>query len=170
MAERDAFVSKLIFGSFGRYALSQLDKLNKTQRLAEHRDDVLAWICAQPEIGLDEVAAKLSFTSPIQFPNQNDAMVAAKTYIKQLYRSLSDQGLIAANDFAALKKYALEGGRRPPEGRDLRPKNAYNLLRLIALATDWLKSGSPQFEVDGTFRERLLHIKKGAVALHEVLA
>lgn len=40
---RDAFVSKLIFGSFGRYALSQLSKLTASQRLAEHRDLVLEW-------------------------------------------------------------------------------------------------------------------------------
>lgn len=170
LAERQAFVSKLIFGSFGRYALSQLDKLNKTQKLAEYRDDVFAWICAQPDIELDQVAGRLSTASPRQFSSQNDALAAAKTYIKQLYRSLSDQGLIAANDFASLKEYALNGGRRPPESRELRPKNAYNLLRLIALATGWLKSGEPQFEATGAFRERLLTIKKGAVALPEVLA
>jgi hypothetical protein len=44
LAERDAFVSKAIFGSFGRYAMSQLDKLTRSQRLAEHRDLVLDWL------------------------------------------------------------------------------------------------------------------------------
>ena len=38
-------------------------------------------------------------------------MLAAKTYIKQLYRSLWDQGLIEANDFAALTRYARGGGQ-----------------------------------------------------------
>lgn len=169
LAERDAFVSKLIFGSFGRYALSQLDKLTKSARLAEHRDLVLDWLHGEPAIELDEVARRLSEVSPREPQTERDAILAAKTYIKQLYRSLSDQGLIEANDFAALKRYALEGGRRPPEARALRPKNAYNLLRLVMLATGWLKAGQPVFEATGSFRQRLLDIKAGRVDLTEVL-
>ncbi len=169
LAERDAFVSKLIFGSFGRYALSQLDKLTKSQRLAEHRDLVLSWLSADPGVALDEVAMRLSQLSPRKSESEKDAVLAAKTYIKQLYRSLSDQGLIEANDFAALKKYAMEGGRRPPEARALRPKNAYNLLRLVVLASGWLKTGEPTFEATGSFRQRLLEIKEGRVELDEVL-
>ncbi|MHB8872517.1 MAG: hypothetical protein ACYC8T_02415, partial [Myxococcaceae bacterium] len=46
--EAQAFVSKLNFGSFGRYALSQLDKLSSTQRLAQHRDLVLEWLSEGP--------------------------------------------------------------------------------------------------------------------------
>lgn len=169
LEERYAFASKLIFGSFGRYALSQLDKLTKSQRLAEHRDVVLSWLHAEPNISLNDVALRLSRLSPRDSQNQNDAILAAKTYIKQLYRSLSDQGLIEANDFAALKKYAIAGGRRPPEGRALRPKNAYNLLRLVVLAAGWLKTGEPTFEASGAFRQRLLEIKEGRVDLDEVL-
>ncbi len=169
LAEREAFASKLIFGSFGRYALSQLGKLAKSQRLAEHRDLVLAWLSDNHDISLDEVALKLSQLSPRQFSSEHDAILAAKTYIKQLYRSLADQGLLEANDFAALKRYAIDGGRRPPEARSLRPKNAYNLLRLMALASGWLKTGAPEFEATGPFRERLLEIKEGRVALDEVL-
>ena len=54
--------------------------------------------------------------------------------------------------------------------RELRPKNAYNLLRLIATATAWLRTGAPDFEARGAWRERLLAIKQGRVALDEVLA
>ncbi|MBX7113536.1 MAG: nucleotidyltransferase domain-containing protein [Myxococcaceae bacterium] len=169
LEERDAFVSQLIFGSFGRYALSQLDKLAKSQRLAEHRDLVLGWLSENHDISLDEVALRLSQISPREFPGEKDAILAAKTYIKQLYRSLADQGLLEANDFAALKRYAIDGGRRPPEARSLRPKNAYNLLRLMALASGWLKTGEPMFEATGAFRDRLLEIKEGRVALDEVL-
>lgn len=39
--ERDAFVSSRIYASFVQYALSQLKKLKKSLRLAEHRDVVL---------------------------------------------------------------------------------------------------------------------------------
>ncbi len=169
LAEREAFVSRNIFGSFGRYALSQLHKLSSSQRLAEHRDLVLDWLCEEPAPALDEVARRLAARSPRQAPTLEDGILAAKTYIKQLYRSLSDQGLIEANDFAALTRYARGGGRRPPDARSLRPKNAYNLLRLIALATGWLRDGAPVFEATGALRERLLSIKHGQVDLDEVL-
>ncbi len=171
LAARDAFVSKLIFGSFGRYALSQLDKLSASQRLAEHRDQVLTWLGENPAPDLDEVARRLSLISPRKraASSGSDALLHAKTYIKQLYRSLSDQGLIAANDFHALVTYARAGGRRPPEARELRPKNAYNLLRLVHLAVGWLRDGRPVFEASGALRERLLAIKRGEVGLQDTL-
>lgn len=157
---RDAFVSRAIFGSFGRYALSQLDKLEQSQRLSEHRDLVLGWLRDEP-LSLDACAERLAKLTP---------RTDMKTYLKQLYRSLYDQGLIARNDFESLAAYAREGGRRPPEARELRPKNAYNLLRLIVLATGWLRDGHPTFAATGAFRERLKAIKSGAVPLAEVLA
>ncbi|RKH55189.1 DNA polymerase beta superfamily protein [Corallococcus aberystwythensis] len=166
---REAFVSKAIFGSFGRYAMSQLDKLTRSQRLAEHRDLLLAWLCEEPTPDLDEVARRLAAVSPRSAPTPEDAVLAAKTYVKQLYRSLWDQGLLAANDFAALTAYARGGGQRPPSARELRPKNAYNLLRLVALATGWLRDGVPTFEATGVLKARLLDIKGGQVPLEDVL-
>src|SRR5688500_8816973 len=44
LAVRDAFVSTEIYGSFGRYALSQLERLEHNQRLAEHRAILLDWL------------------------------------------------------------------------------------------------------------------------------
>ncbi len=166
---RQAFVSKLMFGSFGRYALSQLDKLSASQRLAEHRDRVLDWLAAEPAVSLDEIASRLAVLSPRDSPTAQDAVLQAKTYVKQLYRSLSDQGLIEANDFESMRRYAAQGGRRPADARELRPKNAYNLLRLIHLATGWLGTGAPVFEASGELRSRLLDIKEGRVSLGEVL-
>ncbi|MGE6763782.1 DNA polymerase beta superfamily protein [Corallococcus interemptor] len=166
---REAFVSKAIFGSFGRYAMSQLDKLTRSQRLAEHRDLLLEWLCEEPTPDLDEVARRLAAVSPRAAPTREDAVLAAKTYVKQLYRSLWDQGLLAANDFAALTAYARGGGQRPPSARELRPKNAYNLLRLVALATGWLRDGVPTFEATGALKARLLDIKGGQVPLEDVL-
>ncbi|PZR10837.1 MAG: UDP-phosphate N-acetylglucosaminyl 1-phosphate transferase [Archangium gephyra] len=155
---RDAFVSKLLFGSFGRYALSQLDKLSTSQRLAEHRDLVLEWLREEPTLTLDALARRLGDEQTM------------RTYLKQLYRSLWDQGLLPSNDLEGLAAYARDGGRRPPDARALRPKNAYNLLRLIELARGWLEKGSPAFEAQGAFRARLLQIKHGEVPLEVVLA
>lgn len=176
LAARQAFVSKQLFGSFGRYALRQLDSLAKAARLAEHRDTVLDWLRAEPSLTLDVVAERLAAVSPREHPTPAEALVAAKTYLKQLYRSLSDQGLLATSDFASLKAWALAGGavhRGDEDGetfaRRLSPKNAYNLLRLIHLATGWLRTGVPTFEVTGALRARLLDIKAGAVPLDDVL-
>ncbi|MBU8895183.1 nucleotidyltransferase domain-containing protein [Corallococcus sp. M34] len=166
---RGAFVSRAIFGSFGRYAMSQLDKLTRSQRLAEHRDLVLGWLCEEPAPDLDEVARRLAALSPRAAPTEQEGLLAARTYIKQLYRSLSDQGLLASNDFVALAAYARGGGQRPPTARELRPKNAYNLLRLVALATNWLREGEPTFAATGALRTRLLDIKQGRVPLEDVL-
>lgn len=167
---REAFVSKLLFGSFGRYALSQLHKLSASQALALHREQVLAWLTESPAPGLDDVARRLAAVSPRPSASEADGVHQAKTYLKQLYRSLWDQGRLPSNDFAGLTAYARAGGRRPEDSRELRPKNAYNLLRLVALATSWLRDGAPCFEATGDFRARLLAIKRGEVALDEVLA
>ena len=53
--------------------------------------------------------------------------------------------------------------------RELRPKNAYNLIRLMATAITWLETGAPDFEIRGALRDRMLEIKAGKVAMAEVL-
>jgi hypothetical protein len=166
---REAFVSIEIYGSFGRYALSQLEKLHQQQRLARHRSLLIGWLRAEPRLSLDQVAARLAGEARIQAPSAADAELRAKEYVKQLYGSLYDQGLLERRDFAALVELA---GRADPElatPRELRPKNAYNLLRLIDVALRWLRTGAADFVVTGEFRERLLAIKRGQVPLEEVL-
>lgn len=169
LEERDAFVSADLFGSFGRYAVSQLGKLVRAARLAEHRGLLLDWLRAEPGLGLDAVAERLAGLSPRPAPSREDAVLAAKAYVKQLYRSLHDQGLLDANDFASLVRYARDGGKQPEPARELRPKNAYNLLRLIHVATGWLRTGAPELEVKGAIRARLLAVKRGEVELDAVL-
>jgi predicted nucleotidyltransferase len=170
LAERDAFVSIEIYGTFGRYALGQLRRLEQGLRLAEHRSVVLEWLRADPTLTLDALAEKLSKVTTRAAPTEADRVHQAKQYIKQLYRSLADQGLIDANDFAALVRFAQEKSADFDLPRELRPKNAYNLVRLLATATRWLREGVPVFEVEGALRERLLAIKKGEVELADVLA
>ena len=164
---RDAFVSSDLFGSFGRYALCQL-KRPRSSRLAAHRELVLAG-CAKTRRSLDVFAA-LAAASPPARRVGGRRSPGAKEYIKQLYRSLHDQGLLDANEFASLVRYAREGGVQPEPARDLRPKNAYNLLRLIHVAMNWLRTGSPELEMKGAVRERLMMVKRGQVELDSVLA
>lgn len=169
---RDAFVSVEIYGSFGRYALSQLKRLAQNKRLVEHRHLILGWLVDNPTATLDEVAARLASESGIAAPTERDAQLRAKDYVKQLYRSMYDQGLLATREFSALVAYAQrkssEGDLETP--RELRPKNAYNLIRLIDTAIHWLRTGEPQMRVRDSLRATLLDIKAGRMPLAEVIA
>jgi predicted nucleotidyltransferase len=170
MAERDAFVSIEIYGTFGRYALGQLRRLEQGLRLAEHRAVVLEWLRDDPLLTLDAVAERLAKVSTRAMPTEADKVHQAKQYVKQLYRSLADQGVLDAGDFAALVRFARDKSTEFELPRDLRPKNAYNLVRLLATATTWLREGTPTFAFDGALRDRLLAIKNGQVSLDEVLS
>ena len=166
---RDAFVSAEIYGSFGRYALSQLKRLVQTQRLAEHRAVVLDWLREDPAPTLDQVAKRLAEQSPRAAPTEADRILQAKDYIKQLYRSLHDQGMLEDRSFPSLVRFARTEAGAFDLPRDLRPKNAYNLVRLIGTAIGWLRTGTPVFEATGAFRELLLSIKKGRLSLDDTL-
>lgn len=167
VAMRDGFLSQEIYGSFGRYALSQLDRLEHNQRLAEHRGVIIEWLQADPALELDAAAHRLAATARIAAPTPADAVARAKDYIKQLYRSLYDQGAIAANDWASLREAAAGPLELP---RDLRPKNAYNLIRLLDLAIRWLRGEPPTVRVSDELRPALLAIKRGEVPMPDVIA
>jgi RNA repair pathway DNA polymerase beta family len=173
---REAFLSKEIYGSFGRYALSQLDRLEHNQRLADHRSLLLRWLAEDPELTLDAAAVRLADSAAIAAPTAKDAMMRGRDYIKQLYRSLYDQGALPSNDWASLIVHA----RRQAEAeadqqgafsqpRDLRPKNAYNLIRLLDLAIRLLKGEPPTVQVSPGLRPTLLAIKQGERAMSEVM-
>ena len=164
---REAFVSRRIYGSFGRYALSQAKKLEQSQRLADHRELLISWL-KDEDLTLDQSAIKLA-KSIFDVANE-DALHRSRQYIKQLYRSMFDQGLLDANDFASLREFAQTRTAEFDLPRQLRPKNAYNLLRLIACAAGWLRTGRPQMVVQGDLRERLLAIKNQQVPLAQTLA
>lgn len=166
---REAFVSREIHATFGRYAVAQLRRLEQSQRLARHRADVLGWL-READLTLDEVALRLAARSPRAAPTVADGVLAAKESIKQLYRSLHDQGLIEAKSFDALVRFARGPAATLDLPRELRPKNAYNLLRLVWTATEWLRTGVPTFTPGPPLRDRLLAIKRGEVALDVVLA
>lgn len=166
---RDAFVSREIFGSFGRYAVSQLRKLEQAARLAEHRATLVGWLRATPDLTLDQAAERLA-REAVRGEEPAQAVLRAKEHIKQLYRSMHDQTLLDACDYAALVRFAATSELALAPARELRPKNAYNLLRLLYLAAGWLADGRPVFEATGARRARLFAIKRGEIPLGEVLA
>jgi hypothetical protein len=167
---RDAFVSVEIHASFGRYALSQLSRLEHDTRLSEHRTIVLAWLRENPDMSLDEAADKLATATRIIAPTPEDARMRAKEYLKQLYRSMHDQRILGSSEWRALGAYAREGGGDLlPAPRELRPKNAYNLVRLIDLSIRWLRTGEAELRVRDELRPTLLDIKKGRMPLADVV-
>jgi hypothetical protein len=167
---REAFVSSAIYGSFGRYALSQLKRLAQAQRLAEHRERVLDWLAEEPSLSLDDVGRRLAAVSPRAAPTEEDRLLMAKEHVKQLYRSLHDQGLLSACDFASLAAFAGSNRKALDLSRDLRPKNAYNLVRLLGTAIRWLREGEVDFVARGELKDRLLAIKSGGWPLDRTLA
>ncbi len=167
LAMRTGFLSREIYGSFGRYALSQLDRLEHNQRLAEHRAIIIEWLRDDPSLELDAAADRLAREARIEAPTASDAVRRARDYIKQLYRSLYDQGVIAANDWASLRGAAARDLELP---RDLRPKNAYNLIRLLDLAIRWLRGEPPTVRASDAIRPTLLAIKRGELPMTDVLA
>jgi hypothetical protein len=167
LKHREAFSSVEVYGTFGRYALSQARKLAQAARLAEHRHKVLSWLREDPSRDLDQVAARLARETLGDTP---DAVGRARQYLKQLYRSMHDQALLPVATFEELARFARERSLDFELPRELRPKNAYNLLRLVACADHWLRTGVPLIRAEGELRERLLNIKEGRVPLETSLA
>jgi hypothetical protein len=166
---RDAFVSSEICGTFGRYALSQLKRLKQGLRLAEHRQLLLEWLSNDESLKLDRAAAKLAEAAEVEGADEADRHQRAKNYIKQLYGSMYDQGWLRERDYASLVEFAQSQLHEFDLPRELRPKNAYNLLRLLATATHWLRTGHPEFEVSGELRDELVAIKRQEVELRIVI-
>ncbi len=165
--EREIFVSRAIYGSFGRYALAQAKRLRQSLRLAEHRGMVLDWLRDEPKLTLDQVADRLAASTGEDEARSDRGR--ARQYLKQLYRSLYDQGLLPDNSFAGLAELAGRAHLELELPRELRPKNAYNLLRIVCCAVQWLRTGEPIIETHGELRDRLLEIKGGHVPLRRAL-
>lgn len=165
--ERDAFLSVEVYGTFGRYALSQARKLSQSMRLAEHRGVVLAWLRDDPHLSMETVARRMADHTG---DPSHDGLLRARQYLKQLYRSMHDQGILPVAEYEALVRFATTRAHEFDLPRELRPKNAYNLLRLVASATHCLLHGAPLIRCEGALRDRLLAIKRGEVALERSLA
>lgn len=151
--ERAIFSSMRVLGSFGRYAQSQLTKLARAAERARHTT-----------LLLDEVAAgrvRDLTGAELLLPDED---------VHALVRSLFDRGLLRASSFHALVEAvdAIGPARLAPE--EVRPKNAYNLVRLLHSCLHWLTHGEPLIRVEGELREELLAIKEERTPLEQILA
>ena len=60
---------------------------------------VIGWLRDDPALEFDAAAERLAREARIQAPTGADAVVRARDYLKQLYRSMYDEVVIAANDW-----------------------------------------------------------------------
>lgn len=157
--ERQIFVSKRVYGSFGRYAISQLEKLRRKADQHASEQAVLGLVAASPDVDEATVIRHLAPDGDLD---------AGRERLRQTVHSAFDRGWMEGRTFAALRQ-AL--GTHPPTLEAWRPKNAYNLLRLLHSAIRLLRTGTPMITVDDdALRARLLQIKAAAVPLDEVVA
>jgi predicted nucleotidyltransferase len=177
LATREMFVSRAIFGTFGRYAISQFRKMGAARRRHHVTAAIAALVRAEPDLGQGELEERLS--QPGGIPGLDGPAVEgrgsagkAKRLVQDLYRSFHDRGLITERGYAPLVAYLRSAGAAAPglEEEPPRWKNAYNLLRLLYSGTRWLREGEPLITVEGDVRAELLRVKQGEVPLDEVLA
>jgi predicted nucleotidyltransferase len=155
-AERDMFSSQRVVESFGRYARAQLKKLE----MAAARRACLAQLLDEIAAGraVDEAAAK-----GVLDRGGGDAVHA-------VVRSVFDRGLLSSSSYAALREAALTLGPARLLPEEVRPKNAYNLVRLLHSCAHWIRHGAPLIVVTGPLRDELLDIKHSRISLDVTLA
>ena len=160
---RDAFISMNVLGSFGRYAESQFRKIERS----EHRNQAIAELLEAIETkGMSDPASAASF---LQEKGAAASLGGAKDEVKAVYRSLFDRGLVPQATFDALVRAVAEGRRKSLEPPPHRPKNAYNLLRLLHSCLHCLRTGEPLIRIEGELRDTLMAVKKQQVPLADVL-
>lgn len=74
-------------------------------------------------------------------------------------------GRYALSQFKKIEQRLKQGD----PGKIARPKNAYNLLRLLYSALRWIREGQPLMTVEGAIREELMAIKQSQVPIDDVL-
>jgi predicted nucleotidyltransferase len=173
--ERRMFVSQNIFGTFGRYAISQFRKMRAAKRRRAVQEVIIEQVQTRPGLTETQLVGQLVGQGGVISPGRA-ARRQATDAIRDLYNSLHDRGLLPQRGFEPLRDYlrssssAAAGG--DPEALGLVPprwKNAYNLLRLLHSGIRWLSEGEPLIEVTGALRDELLQVKRGEVPLEQVL-
>jgi hypothetical protein len=121
LAGRACFVSREIYGAFGRYALSQLTRLEKSQRLAEGAAALLPWLRTQAAPTLETAAARLRGLGGLA--DDADGLHQSRETLEAFYRTLHERGRLAEPSFDALSALARRFVAQVPGpfGRDAPP-------------------------------------------------
>ena len=162
VAERRMFVSMNILGSFGRYAQSQFKKIERTRR--RHQGQ-LALVEALQGGKVADAQGAIRWLRGAFGGSEADWQLE----LKAMLRSLADQGGLPRAGFEALQSAVADGRGAALRPAPFRPKNAYNLLRLLYSCRSWLTTGEPLIRVEGTQRDVLLAIKNQQQAIEDTL-
>lgn len=155
---REAFSSSRVLGSFGRYAQSQFQKIERSRVREENAVRLLEAI--RSGRNLDRDGASEMFGGGR----------AGRDELKALLGSFRDRGLLVDASLEGLVAAVRDVGDERFQPAPHRPKNAYNLLRLLASCEHWLRAGVPLIEVEGGLKDRLLAIKRGEVPIEQTLS
>lgn len=165
---RRDFLSQNVVGSFGRYALSQIVKIEN--RLEDERRGKM--VAELVRGGLSERKALERELAARIWPGERPpvALQRAEQAVRALVHSIYDRGLIARREFDAFARFLVENPDRSLFAeRPYRPKNAYNLLRLLRSGLSLVRSGEPLIRVEGPLRDRLLAVKRSEVEIGLVI-
>lgn len=166
---RAAFMSQRVYRSFGRYAMSQLDKLRQQVTWQRIEAAVVEVLHLHPDLSFAATAARLLDLHLV--PSEKDARRA----LDRLARSLFDRDLTGSAGFEAARSFLAESGALLIEQHDsYGAKNVYNLIRILHSGIHALEHGEPLVHIaparpDG-LRERLMSIKARTVPVEEVMA
>lgn len=164
LAIRSSFISMNVLGSFGRYAESQFRKIERS----ELRNTAIAELLE----AIERKGLSRTESAEIFLLERGVAKTAgrAREEVKAVYRSLFDRGLLPESTFESLVLEVVEGRRKSLEPTPHRPKNAYNLLRLLHSCLHCLRTGEPLIRVEGELKQTLLAIKSQQMSLEKILA
>jgi predicted nucleotidyltransferase len=161
---RRIFLSKNVEGSFGRYALNQFQRIERDLQRNAMREKVVEAI----EGGASNVATIVAYI----LVREPETAGGLEKYVYDVSRSAFDKGLTESRSLDGLVEAVRSG--IDVLGRDsarYRPKNAYNLIRLLHSAIRILNGGEPMIEItDPDLKARLMAIKKGEVPIEETMA
>ena len=160
---REMFVSMHILGSFGRYAQSQFKKIERSLE-RDAATGVLLDAIDQGQVTTMEDAATLLLELGLV-----DSPAAAHQEVRGLCRSFFDRGLTGTTDFGGVMAAMERGHREGLRPAAHRPKNAYNLLRLLHSCLHWLRHGEPLMAITGPLRQELLAIKAQQTPIEQVV-
>ena len=163
IAERRMFVSMNILGSFGRYAQSQFKKIERTRRRHQGQVELVEAIDTGK---VTDANGAVRWLKGAFGGSDADWQVE----LKAMLRSLADQGSLSRAGFEDLLAAIADGRGEALQPAPFRPKNAYNLLRLLYSCRSWLTTGEPLIRVEGAQRDVLLAIKNQQQPIEDTLA
>lgn len=161
---REIFASRRVLGSFGRYAFSQFERMRVRMEHQRVEEAVVEVVSSRPDLDDQALIAALS-EGGLGAPDEVAALLRRVTH------AFFDRGLLPSREVGELRAFLATGAHTPAP---YRPKNAYNLLRLLHSGLRWLQHGEPLIEIEAGrpdgLRERLLSIKAGEAPLEGVIA